>query len=82
MAACEGSLGSTYRKRAKKAHAPDDLDRCVKNLELSLPHFLSAYRIYHVINRADMADHASRDAVEIEYWLQRAIAARVIENRG
>ena len=74
VAICEYNLGVTYFKRAKRAHAAHDLDRCVANLELALSHFREAARIYRAINHMDDADDAARDVVKIEEELRRFAA--------
>ena len=83
VAICEYNLGVTYFKRAKRAHAAHDLDRCVPNLELALSHFREATRIYRAINRMDMANDAARQVVVMEELLRQTAAERVpIVSRG
>ena len=76
-AAGELNLASTYQNRARRALNTDAHDREVTNLELALPHYREAARIYRNINRADKADKAVRAAINVEEWLQRAIVRRV-----
>ena len=76
VAACENNLGYEYDHRAKRAHAAHDLDRLVTNVELSLPCYREAARIYRAINRIDQADQIIRYAVAVEEWLRPAIAER------
>ena len=66
VAVGEGKLGIAYDNRAKRALAADDLDRCVANLELALPHHREALRIYRANNRMDSADKAIYDIAQVE----------------
>ena len=66
VAACENNMGNTYNNRANRAEDANDLDRCIANLELALPHYREAVRIYRVINHVDMADKALRNVALIE----------------
>ena len=70
VALTEKNLGVTYHNRAMRAHAAHDLDRYVANLQLALPHFREAARIYRLINHAERADLASRDVMNTEMLLQ------------
>ena len=66
----ESKLGTAYYERAERAHAANDLDRCMANLELTLPRFRESARIYRAIGRVDKADHAARLAVGVEEELR------------
>jgi hypothetical protein len=72
MAIGEFNLGSVYRKTAMRARAANDLDRCTANLELALPHYREAARIYRVNNFTDKANNALRYATAIEEYLRQA----------
>ena len=74
VASIEGNLGSVYQRRAERAQAVHDLDRCVANQELALPHVREATRILRAINYVDRGDDAARVVVEIEEFLRRAKA--------
>ena len=50
VAADEEKLGIAYHNRAKRAIAVEDMDRCMANLELGLPHFREALRVYRINN--------------------------------
>ena len=52
----KATLGNVYINRAKRAHAAKDLDRCIVNNELALPHYREAVRIFRAINRVDSAN--------------------------
>ena len=82
VATCENSLGATYHKRAKRAAAAHDLDRTVANLELALPHYREAVRIFRAINRVDSADHVASVVVKIEELLRQVVARRSATIRG
>ena len=66
VAVGENSLGIMYENRARRAEDVNDLDRCVGNLELALPHFREAARIFRVNNHVDKADQALRHVADIE----------------
>ena len=51
-----------------------DLDRCVANLELALPHYRKTVRIYRAINRGDDADSAAKIVVIVEELLRQFAA--------
>ena len=70
----EKNLGNAYNKRAIRAQAANDVDRCIANLELALPHYREAARIYRAVNHVDSADRSLRLAVEIENIRQIGIA--------
>ena len=76
VAAGESNLALAYRNRAKRAQAVNDLDRELANLELALPHYREAARIYRAINYVDDADEAVQDIVEIEDALRQCTIAR------
>ena len=56
IAAGELDLGEAYNHRADRAAAAGDLNRCTVNLELALPHFREAVRLYRAINLMDTAN--------------------------
>ena len=62
----EKNLGVSYYNRALMAHTANDLDRCMANLELALPHYREASRIYRAINFTEKADMAHRNAIQVE----------------
>ena len=72
VGAHESNLGVTYCRRAAKAHAADDLDQYVANLQLALPHFHEAARIYRVINHIGDADSALRKVAQVEENMRQA----------
>ena len=71
VATCESNVGGSYYNRAMSAHIAHDLDRELANLELALPHFHEAARIYRAVNRVECADKASQKAVEVEQMLRQ-----------
>ena len=76
VASSDFNLAAAYHNRAVRAKAADDLDRCVANLELALPRYREAARIFRAINHVDMADRAARDVVVIEKGLRQVVASR------
>ena len=82
VAVGEECLGIAYHNRAARAHAANDLDRCMANEELALPHFREASRIYRAINHIDAADRALRHAVEIEENIRQIGIAKAAATRG
>ena len=84
VAVTERSLGTTYRNRAVRARAAHDTDRHVADLQLALPHFREAARIYRLINHAERADAAFNEVVNTEMMLRLAAleaAAGSVESR-
>ena len=81
VAAGEGNLGNTYENRAIKAQAANDLDREMANVELSLPHFREAARIYKAINHVDNANKPFRHIADLEVKLSRIRVARAAATR-
>ena len=71
----ERNLGRAYHKRANRAAAAHDLDRNVVNLELALPYYREAARIFRAINRVDFADSAQA-VVQIEESLREITVSR------
>ena len=76
VAVGELNLGNVYHRRAKRARAANDLDRYVANLELSLPHYREAARIYRAVNYADKADKADQSIHKVEEALRQCTIAR------
>ena len=81
VASCETNLGNAYRSRAKRAQTANDLDSCVANLELALPHYRESARIYRAINRMDMSDKAAQKVVTVEEELRQVVAKRAAASR-
>ena len=87
VAAGDNQLGNAYNHRAIRAQAANDLDRCMANLELALPHFREAARIHRANNHMDSADKALRNVAQIEESMRqvgiaRAAAAVAAATRG
>ena len=70
------NFGNAYLRRAERAHGANDLDGCVANLELALPRYREAARIYRAINRIDDADDAAREVDKVEEHLRQVTIAR------
>ena len=66
------ALGVAYDNRARRAHAANDRERCVANLELALPHFREAARVCIALNHTDAANSALSMVVDIESKLRLA----------
>ena len=62
----EDKLGYVYGRRANRAHAANDLDCCMANMERALPHYREAARIFRAINHLDNADETLRAVAEVE----------------
>ena len=86
VATAEKNLGVTYyerAKRARRAHAANDQDRELANLELALSHFREAARINRAINRVDRAEEIARGVSEMEKRLRQIrIINAAAETRG
>ena len=70
------NLGDVYVKRASRAHAANDLDRCMANLELALPYYREAARMYRAINHANSADSTLRSIALTEENMRQIGIAR------
>ena len=76
VAVGEERLGIAYSNRANRALAANDLDRCMANLELALPHFREAARIYRINNQVDNANVALRNVAGFEEKIRQIEIAR------
>ena len=76
VAAGEGKLGIAYNNRSKRAVAANDLDRALANLELALPHYREAARIFQGINHVDSANNALRNVALTEEYMRQVRVAR------
>ena len=83
VAVIENDLGGMHKERARRAHGKD-LDRCIANAELSLPHFHEASRIFRAINNVEKADQADDDIAVVEEMLKklRIFRAATAATRG
>ena len=66
VAVGEHNLGVAYDRRANEARIANDLDRYVANLELALPHYREAARVYTTIHGVDDADRVNQLVAELE----------------
>ena len=71
MAVSKYNLGSACGRRARRAEAANDLDRCVVNLEPALLHYREAARIYLALNHVETADSIAQAAKKVEEYIQR-----------
>ena len=71
LALIERNLGNAYQNRAARAGDANDVDRCLANLELALPHLRESARIFRAINRTDSADDALRQIANVEEYIQQ-----------
>ena len=76
VATGENQLGNAYNHRAIRAKAANDLDRCMANLELALPHLREAVRIHRANNHVDRADESLRNVALVEGNIRRVGIAR------
>ena len=76
VAAGERNFGNAYSKRAYRAMAANDLDRCVVNLELALQHLREAARIYRDINHMDKAVESLCQVAKVEDGIRNVEIAR------
>ena len=67
----ENQLGNAYYRRAGRARAANDLDRRLVNLELALPHYREAARIFQAVNRLDAFEGVLRNIADIEKYMQQ-----------
>ena len=72
----EQNLGAMYIKRAFRAQAAKDWDRCMANFQWALTHYREAARIFRENNHVDKADAALHDVVEAEKDIRRIATIR------
>ena len=77
----ERNLGSIYNNRATRAQTVSDLDRCVVNLELALPRYREAARIFGSINHMERAGDAAHSVIDVEERLRQIKAVRFAANK-
>ena len=82
VALMESKLSTAYYSTAARALSANDLDRCIANLELSLPRYREAVRIYRAVNRNDAADAISSNMTNVEQQLLRISIARAATTNG
>ena len=83
VAVGENKLGNAYDRRANRAHDANDLDRCMANLELALPHYREAARIFRANNHVDKADGVLRNIADVtEQIRQIGVAKAAAASRG
>ena len=71
VAAGEGKSGGVYANKAKRAHAANDQDRYMVNLELSRSHYVEAARIYRAINHIELVDTTLHNIAQIDKVMRR-----------
>ena len=71
VAVGKNNLGSAYKNRAVRAKGANDLDRCIANLELALPHYREAVRIYRALNHVDGANQTLGEIAQVEEGIRR-----------
>ena len=77
VAVSDGKLGEAYHNRAVRARAAKDLDRELTNLELALPYFREAARIfYRAIGRVADANNGARNIAAVEEMLRQLAIVR------
>ena len=77
------NLALAYHSRAERAHAANDLNRVIANLELALPYYREAARIFSALNLLEKANESARIVVAVEknirkFTIARAAAASVV----
>ena len=74
----EEKLGYAYNKRADRAFAVNDLDRCMASLELSLVHYREAARIDRANNHRDSVNGSLRTIAQVEENIRQLGIARAV----
>ena len=72
----EKNLAYAYQQRAERACIANDVDRELTNLELALPHYREAARVYRAIDFEERADIAAHCADRVEETLRRLRIAK------
>ena len=76
VAVGENNLGNMYVRRSTRAQNANDLDRCMVNLELAMPHYHEAVRIYREINHVGNADNTVQCIAQVEEQIRQVGIAR------
>ena len=76
------NLADAYNNRAKRAKTVNDLNRCIANFELAVPHYFEAARIFRVINHVDGANDSLRIVAQIEESIRRVRITIAASSRG
>ena len=71
VAVGKSKLGTAYGNRGERAHAVNDLDRSMANLDLALRHYRESARIYKANNRLDLVDGVLNNIAGVEENLRR-----------
>ena len=66
MAKGERKFFQVYENRANRAEAANDLERCMSNYELALPHGREAVRIFRLCNHIGRAERTLSEIALIE----------------
>ena len=83
VAASEDKLGVAYFNRAGKAVNANGLDRALANMELALPRYHEAIRIYRAVGHVERAEEVAQMVAEVEVMRRWAIArAATVAIRG
>ena len=82
VATCEDNFGIAYYKRALLAYEDNDLGREIASLELALPHFREADRIFRSGNHVVQADRGAKLAGDVEHLLRQAVRSRTAATRA
>ena len=78
------NLGNVYLHRANRARGRNEVNRQKANLELALPRYREAARIFRAINRVEMADQVANMGIFIEKRLVEiaSVIAALAATRG
>ena len=85
VAVGEQMLGCVYGNIAERARTANDLERCVANYKLAVPHFRESARIHNANNQMDRADESLHFVARAEDNIRQvgvAIAAAAAAARG
>ena len=81
VAGTENNIGNLFAERANRACDVRDPESNKANLELALPHYREAARVYREINHVDAADALLRRVAEVEGALRQIADRRAASRR-
>ena len=78
VASSRHKLGIAYLRKVLRAFQANDVERCLAILDIALPHYHEAARIYRAIDRMDSADAVLHSAAYADVNFRRIITNRVV----
>lgn len=78
VASSKHKLGKAYLRKVWRAFKANDMNQCMIDLDIALPHFYEAARIYQVNNLVDSAEAVLCSAGYLDRIMRRIITNRAV----